>query len=185
MDGVLLDTERLSRSSFEQACIEFSYNLDETLFADLTGRSAPDHRAMLIAKYGNAGKKFDIRWKEIYHNSLDAEVPVMPGAEDFLKKARERRYILGIGTSSHTDKALELLGMAKLACYFHTVIGSDKVKFAKPSPDIYLHVMQKLNVIPEKCIIIEDSINGIKAAQKSGASVIKFLNSQSFEELLQ
>ena len=176
MDGVLLDTERLSRSSFEQACTEFSYHLDEALFADLTGRSAPDHRAMLIAKYGDAGINFDIRWKEIYLNSLDAEVPVMPGAEDFLKQARAQGYRLGVGTSSHTNKAVELLGRAGLAPYFKVIIGSDSVQRAKPSPDIYLHVMAVLDVTPEECIIIEDSENGVKAGIAAGAKVLMFAN---------
>ena len=168
----MLDTERLSRSSFEQACTEFSYHLDEALFADLTGRSAPDHRAMLIAKYGDAGINFDIRWKEIYLNSLDANVPVMPGAEDFLKRARARGYRLGVGTSSNTDKAVELLGRAGLAPYFKVIIGSDSVQRAKPAPDIYLHVMAVLEVTPEECIIIEDSENGVKAGIAAGTRVI-------------
>ena len=172
MDGVLLDTERLSRSSFEQACIEFSYHLDEVLFANLTGRSAPDHRSMLISKYGDAGINFDIRWKEIYLNSLDADVPVMPGAEDFLKQAQARGYILGVGTSSHTGKAVELLGRAGLAPYFKVIIGSNSVQRAKPAPDIYLHVMAVLDVTPEECIIIEDSENGVKAGIAAGAKVL-------------
>ena len=172
MDGVLLDTERLSRSSFEQACTEFSYHLDEALFAELTGRSGPVHRAMLIAKYGGAGIDFDIRWKEIYLSSLDAEVPVMPMAEDFLKQAKARGYILGVGTSSHSSKAVELLGRVGLAPYFKVIIGSDSVQRDKPAPDIYLRVMDFLEVTPEECIIIEDSENGVKAGIAAGAKVL-------------
>ena len=172
MDGVLLDTERLSRSSFEQACTEFSYHLDEALFAELTGRSGPVHRAMLIAKYGGAGIDFDIRWKEIYLSSLDAEVPVMPRAEDFLKQAKARGYILGVGTSSHSSKAVELLGRVGLAPYFKVIIGSDSVQRDKPAPDIYLRVMDFLEVTPEECIIIEDSENGVKAGIAAGAKVL-------------
>ena len=175
MDGVLLDTERLSRSSFEQACTEFSYHLDEPLFADLTGRSALDHRAMLIARYGDAGINFDIRWKEIYLKSLDANVPVMPGAEDFLRQAKARGYILGVGTSSPTNKAIELLGRAGLAPYFEVIAGSNCVARAKPAPDIYELLFAKLRVSPTHCLILEDSENGVNAAIDSGAHVVQLI----------
>ena len=171
MDGVLLDTERLSRSSFEQACTEFSYLLDEALFAQLTGRSATDHRTILIAKYGDAGIDFDIRWKEIYLNSLDAGVPVMPGAENFLKQAQTRGYRLGVGTSNHTNHAIDLLNKVGIAKYFNTIIGSDRVQNAKPAPDIYILVMDVLNVKASECVIIEDSENGYSAGARSGAEV--------------
>ena len=181
----MLDTERLSRSSFEQACTEFSYYLDEALFANLTGRSASDHRAILITKYGNAGINFDIRWKEIYLSRLDVQVPVMPGAKNFLKQAQKRGYKLAVGTSSHTDKAIELLCKAQLEQYFSVIVGSDKVQFAKPSPDIYLLIMEELQVTPKVCAIIEDSENGITAALRSGVTnVISFNKKTNFSKPL-
>lgn len=171
MDGVLLDTERLSRSSFEQTCVLFNTPLDERLFANLTGRSGPAHRQLLTEKYGDAGIEFDLKWKAIYQSSLNKKVPVMSGAAEFLKIVSTCGYQLAVGTSSHTEKAQDYLHRAGLAKFFSLIVGSDQVTNAKPAPDIYLLVMDKLGVKAKNCLIVEDSDNGVIAAFASGAQV--------------
>ena len=176
MDGVLLDTEKLSRSTFEQACAEFEYEVDEALFTNLTGRNASTQQDMLREVYGKPGIDFDQRWKDIYRTRLSAHVPVMPGAMKFLDIVQSAGYNLAVGTSSITDKAETYLQAAGLARYFSLIAGSDLVKKAKPEPDIYHYVMAHLGVQPKHTIIIEDSENGVKAALATGAQVVQIHN---------
>ena len=98
----------------------------------------------------------------------------MPGAENFLKQAYAQGLTLGVGTSSQTKKAIELLSKAGLAHFFKVIVGSDKVELAKPAPDIYFLTISKLNKSPKECLIIDDSLNGIKAALQTGAKVIQY-----------
>ena len=66
---------------------------------------------------------------------------------------------------------------------FETIICADDVTHAKPSPDIFLTAMAKLNSEPEDSIIIEDSITGVMAAKASGAFTIALTNTFPAKDL--
>ena len=91
MDGLLLDTERLSEDSFKQASSLFDLAFDTELFVALTGQSGQAHR-QILANYlpGEIDAvAFDRLWKQIYHDSLSEDVPVKPMAEDFLQNIQQ------------------------------------------------------------------------------------------------
>ena len=58
----------------------------------------------------------------------------------------------------------------------------DMVKRTKPYPDVFLYAMKKMKEKPQNCIIIEDSVNGIIAAQKAGVDVIAFIGNKMYRD---
>lgn len=66
-----------------------------------------------------------------------------------------------------------MLKSAELFDFFDIIIGNDEVAEAKPSPEIYLTAFSRLGVKPEEVVIVEDSPHGVKAAEDSGARVLK------------
>ncbi|MHA1899356.1 MAG: HAD family hydrolase, partial [Promethearchaeota archaeon] len=62
-------------------------------------------------------------------------------------------------------------------------VSAEDVKHAKPAPDIFLEAMNRLDIEPKKCIIIEDSLSGIIAAKKSGAFTIGLATTFPVEKL--
>ena len=78
----------------------------------------------------------------------------------FLARLHQAQLPICVATSSQTDKAEALLRRAGLAGFFDLIIGGDQVAHAKPAPDIYLLVMQKMGVMPTETIILEDSNHG-------------------------
>jgi beta-phosphoglucomutase-like phosphatase (HAD superfamily) len=56
---------------------------------------------------------------------------------------------------------------------FQAVIGSDQVRNGKPEPDIYLKAAGLLNARPERCLALEDSENGVRAAVGAGMTVVQ------------
>jgi beta-phosphoglucomutase-like phosphatase (HAD superfamily) len=70
--------------------------------------------------------------------------------------------------------------------YFEIVIGGDQVERGKPDPDIYLKAASALSAAPSKCLALEDSTNGVKAAVAAGMTVVQIPDLvQPNEELLQ
>ena len=104
MDGLLLDTERLSEDSFRQASTLFDLDFDTELFSALTGLSAPAHRKVLSTHLPDEVDvvAFERQWKQIYFDSLSEDVPVKPMAADFLKNIRQGAVPVAVATSSHT-----------------------------------------------------------------------------------
>lgn len=75
-----------------------------------------------------------------------------------------------VSSSSHhwVDGWLEKLG---LAGYFRTTVCRGDAPQIKPAPDLYLEAARRLGVPPAECLVIEDSLNGLKSAQAAGMSV--------------
>ena len=175
MDGLLLDTERLSEDSFRRASSLFDLDFDTELFAALTGLSGPAHRKILSAHLPDEVDvvAFERQWKQIYFDSLSEDVPVKPMAADFLKNIRQAAVPVAVATSSHTDKAIDQLNRAGLVPFLDLITGGDQVSQAKPNPEIYQRVITAFGVDSQQVLILEDSNNGVRAGLAAGANTIQ------------
>ena len=99
------------------------------------------------------------------------EVPVMPGAPAAVA-AVAARVPVAIASSAHPaviSAAVEAAGVARL---FRVVLSSDEVAAGKPAPDVYLEAARRLGVEPARCIVVEDSWNGVLAGRAAGMRVV-------------
>lgn len=172
MDGLLLDTERLSELSFRRCCREFDLPFYPTLFAELTGQTSAAHLDILRHHLADISVSFDHRWKQIYHEMLADHVPIKPQIPEMLARFKDRNIQLAVATSSQTDHARNHLKHAGLIDFFSQISGSDLVDKGKPAPDIYLLTLDKLQLPASACIVLEDSNNGVKAGLASGMRTI-------------
>lgn len=175
MDGLLLDTERLSEDSFRQTSTAFKLDFDDSLFAALTGLSGPAHLPVLKAHLPRhiEAAAFDKLWKQTYHNSLANEVPVKDQAAAFVSHIKATGVCVAVATSSRTDKAVDQLTKVGLASYFDLIVGGDQVSKAKPHPEIYHKVISSFHLQAEQVLVLEDSNNGARAGLAAGANVIQ------------
>jgi beta-phosphoglucomutase len=98
----------------------------------------------------------------------------MPGVEKLIKKLKECNYPLALASSSYPDVIEIILQKTGLKTYFDVVVDSQMAGASKPEPDIFLLAAEKLGIQPEKCIVIEDSTNGIRAAKSAGMFCIAY-----------
>jgi len=99
------------------------------------------------------------------------EVPLLPGAQEAVS-ALARHFPLGVASSSNRpliDLVLELTGMARL---FRATVSSEEVARGKPAPDVYVKAARRLGVEAAACAAVEDSTNGIIAADRAAMTVI-------------
>jgi HAD superfamily hydrolase (TIGR01509 family) len=102
-------------------------------------------------------------------------VPVIPGAPATVRRIAAR-WPVAIASSSNRDviaAALELLGLHDV---FGAVTSSDEVAHGKPEPDVYRLAAERLGAAPERCLVVEDSTNGILAGKAAGAYVVLIPN---------
>jgi HAD superfamily hydrolase (TIGR01509 family) len=102
-------------------------------------------------------------------------VPVIPGAPAAVRRIAAR-WPVAIASSSHRDviaAALDLLGLRDV---LGAVTSSDEVAHGKPEPGVYLLAAERLGVAPERCLVVEDSTNGILAGKAAGAYVVLIPN---------
>ena len=175
MDGLLLDTERITFKSFKNAFEEYGYGLTEAFYLTLIGGNVRAVKNACLDRYGS-WFPFDV----LYENQakLSEEyiskkgVPIKDGVNELIDYLKENNYKIALATSSNKEKAENLLELAKIKDKFDYMICGDEIVNSKPDPEIFLKAAKKIGAKPKECIVLEDSKAGIKAAVNAGMKAI-------------
>lgn len=188
MDGVLIDSE----PTHEKAIIALSRELGEELTDEATIHSfkgAPEKfmASRLIEIYPEQTRTAPelIRRKVALYASLFADhVQLIPQAMDFLQASRGKNRLHGLTTSASrvTQRlSFETFGFAR---YFDAIITGEDIINGKPDPEPFLSTASLLGLDPAACIVIEDSINGVRSGSAAGCTVIAITTTFPREALL-
>ena len=90
-----------------------------------------------------------------------------------LSKLHNSGYKIAVCSNSIRQTIELMMDRAHLTKYLDVIVSNEDVKKAKPDPEMYLTAMDKLNMQPEECIVVEDNPNGILAGKNSGANVLE------------
>lgn len=175
MDGLMLDTERISLRVWREAAVGLGFELDDTTCEMMIGRSQESNREMLVRRLGQACPVDDLieSAQNRYVQALKLEgVPVKPGLNELLHFLDSRGLPKAVATSTYTDLARHKLEQAGVLDRFDVVVGGDAVARGKPMPDIFLEAAARLARHPSECVVLEDSDPGIQAASAAGMRVI-------------
>jgi beta-phosphoglucomutase len=172
MDGVLADTEPLHVKAWDGALHEIDSALVVRERAKLAGMSSTEigEELIRIFKLSIGVEELVARKRQIYRKMIVDGLDPFPGLAGELANWKNGR--LSLVTSSTGWEAAMLLGHFGFAGWFDPVITCDDVTKAKPAPDSYLLAIKRLGVPAAGCVVVEDSANGIQAAQAAGARVV-------------
>lgn len=169
MDGVLADTEPLFYAATRDAIAPHPFT--EAEYARFIGTHGLGE--WLTAVYGFAPDFLHTRVMPVYYDAIARGLPALPGAAALLEAAHARGLAIAVASTSSHDSIERTLRAAGLRDYFPLVVSASDVARGKPAPDIYLHTARLLNVPPEFCIAIEDSVHGIVSASTAGMRVVQ------------
>jgi HAD superfamily hydrolase (TIGR01509 family) len=105
----------------------------------------------------------------------EQELPLIAGAVEAVERLAGR-YRLAVASSSNRPLIDAVLSASGLARFFEATVSSEEVPHGKPAPDVYLEAARRLGVEPARCAAVEDSGNGIRAAQAAGMRVVAIPN---------
>ena len=171
MDGVLFDTERLGLKLQLQAFREMGRPVTEELLMRTMGVSMASAREILLEALGRdfPYEQMVGRWTELMYEDMALHgIPQKPGIRELLNALKARGAKTAVATSNNRSIVENYMKLACLADEFDTVVCGDAIAQSKPAPDIYLAAAKRLGVPPEKCMGVEDSINGVKSVRAAG-----------------
>jgi len=175
MDGLLLDTERLARRALQLAGEEIGLDLRDDLCALMIGVPVDGCRRLLLSHFGAAAPAnalFAASSRHLHALIDEGDLQLQPGAIELLDLLDRMRLPHAVATSSSREKALHHLGRAGIAHRFDAVVTRDDVEHGKPFPDLFLRAAQLLRTAPARCLALEDSYNGVRAAWTADMPVI-------------
>lgn len=192
VDGVIADTEALNARVTARVFAEL-FGLDNIIredFSDGVGRSAEEYvkaglKAHAIITTDQQIQKATRVRQEYFLKVLDEEFLIpFPGVLELMDEAlKNKSFRLAIATSGTPEKSLAVLKAAEVPYEKMIYVNGNDVTHKKPCPDIFLLAARRLAIDPCKCVIIEDSPNGIHAAKAAGSKCIAVTNTFTTENL--
>jgi HAD superfamily hydrolase (TIGR01509 family) len=177
LDGVLLDSEQRWNEVKAALVLEAGGRWRDEAPVVMMGMSSPEWSVYLRDDLGvpmNPGaisREVVRRMDESY--ALD--LPLLPGAVAAVQ-ALAGRWPLALASSSNREIIDRFVELAGLADAFRVTVSSEEVARGKPAPDVFLEAARALGVEPGRCVAIEDSSNGLRAAVAAGMAVIAVPN---------
>jgi HAD superfamily hydrolase (TIGR01509 family) len=175
MDGLLVDSERLARESLVSTAAEFGLDPDLDLFTRMIGLPEDGSVRLLRAAYGDSfpAGRFIARAASDCITKLDAgHLGLKPGAAELIDWLDQSGLRKGVATSSSRAKATHTLSSVGVLDRFDVIVTRDDVARGKPHPDLFLRAALEMGVDSRRCLVLEDSYNGVRAAHAAGMRVV-------------
>ncbi|MFH2040091.1 MAG: HAD family phosphatase [Chloroflexota bacterium] len=171
-DGLILDTETPDLQAWQEIYTHYGQELSLQTWGQIVGGAGnsdfePASNLENILGYPIDKKSINQMARQLSDDAILLQ-PVLPGARNLLKAARNKPYRLAIASSSPHDWVDNHLKRLGLFDYFEAILCGDDVVHTKPDPALYLAALQALNVQASEAIVFEDSPNGIQAANSAG-----------------
>ena len=171
MDGTLIDSEEFHWISWrdtmanqgiaitrEQFLASFGLRNDSVLPRWLGAAATPER----IEKIANAKE-------EMYRHLVRTEgISPLPGVASWLHRLHSQGWLQAIASSAPRANVEAVLEALAVAQFFQGIVAAEDVHRGKPDPEVYLTAAARLGASPDRCIVVEDAVAGIKGARNAG-----------------
>ncbi len=181
MDGVLVDSEFLHIKAEKKTFSPYGIELSKEEINTYMGMGVKMMLKSLIQKYSlplTREALYCIHEKNL-SEIFQEELKMMPGVTEIISYLKNRKIKLAVASSSSLYLINLILQKMHLKSIFDVVLSGEEVANGKPFPDIFIKTAELLNVQPDRCVVIEDSKNGVTAAKNAGMLCIGFKSPNS------
>jgi beta-phosphoglucomutase len=170
-DGTLADTRKAVVQSFQKVLKEAGCSVSNEFIERRMGIGT---KKTIIEAFRECNKRLDVSTLEKLaqekidiHADLADSITLLDGATELLETLQGKTKI-ALATMSNRKVIDKLLPAKKLGRFFGVVVTADDVTKPKPDPEVFLAAAAKLGVEPEGCVVVEDSVFGVRAAKAAG-----------------
>jgi sugar-phosphatase len=166
MDGVLIDSEPLWKIAMEEVFHSLGSTLTKSDFQKTVGLRIDE-----VVHFWNHHENWGVENEQDVEEAIivkmieliAANAAPLSGVIETLSFLKNAGLKIGLGTSSSSRLIQVVLAELNIEHFFHFTHSAETEAYGKPHPAVYLTVAQQLNVSPHKCLVIEDSFNGVIA----------------------
>ncbi|MEQ7196406.1 HAD family hydrolase [Enterococcus avium] len=179
MDGVLVDSEYTYFQSKSQILSEAGHEVEDSYHFQFMGTTS-DYMwekmkqefslPLSVAEY--IQQMTALRQAMIKRDGIR----VIPHVQEFVKGLSQAGLKLAVASSSSLAEIKVNLAEIGLSEYFSEVVSTEEVEHSKPAPDVYLAAAERIGIVPENCLGIEDTKNGTGAVRNAGMVCVGFAN---------
>lgn len=188
MDGVIIDSELLHKKAYYETFESLGVTVSEELYKTFTGSSTLNAFQRLVAHFKLDDDPEELvlrkrkRYVDLFEN--DPTLHLVNGVEDIIKYFHSKGLTLVLASSSAMVNIDRVFKRFDLNQYFTAKISGADLVQSKPHPEIFEKAARLGNTPRENCVVIEDSDNGIKAANDAGIFVFGYKNPLATDQSL-
>jgi HAD superfamily hydrolase (TIGR01509 family) len=174
-DGTLANTKVAILISFHKALELISYQVPDEYIERRIGIGAADTFRGILKSAGMSVDEEIVRklveLKSLAQIQLSNQVHLFFGAKELLE-VLQGKVKLGLASMNNRSVIMDLLKRNNIIDCFDAVLTIESVSYSKPDPEIFLKVAHELGVVPSDCVVLEDSLFGVKAAKTAGMGCV-------------
>jgi HAD superfamily hydrolase (TIGR01509 family) len=173
-NGVIVDDESQHCDALVATLDEYGYSLDrETYYREYLGFDDRECFRFTFARMGLPQDDAAIaaavaRKHAVYRQAVSASLRLVPGADEFVENAALDGFQLAIVSGALRQEIEMVLELSGLRPHFAHIIAAEDVPACKPDPGGYTQAREMLELEHRRCVVIEDSIPGLRAARAAG-----------------
>lgn len=178
MDGVIVDTEPLHRKAYSKMFEEVGITVSDELYSSFTGQATLAICEKLVSTFSlnkSPNELVNIKrahFKYLFEN--DGSLQLLPGVLNLIQDYYQNNITLVVASSASMENINRVFDRFDLNSYFVAKLSGADLEKSKPHPKIFIKAAQAANTDRAHCIVIEDSTNGIKAANSAGIFCVGF-----------
>lgn len=181
-DGVLIDSEIISARMLVRELAALGVPIDLDYVAQhFLGRSYPTVMKLIRADFGvNLPLDFEEHYRRKLLAEFELSLTIMPGVAAVLEALPVAWCVATSSSPGRAARSLQITGLDRLIG--GRLFTAADVAHGKPAPDLFLHAAAQSGAAPNRCLVIEDSLNGIRAARAAGMTVWRFTGGSHLQD---
>jgi beta-phosphoglucomutase len=183
MDGVIVDTEPLHHKAYKQMFSKVGIEVSSNMYEGFTGQSTYDICKQLCSHFELKQNPQElVQLKRDFFTKLffeDDDLQLINGVEQLIKNYFDNGLTLILASSASMFTINNVMKRFNLDPYFSEKLSGADLKASKPHPEIFINAAKAARVLQNKCFVIEDSTNGIKAAKGAGIFCVAYKSEHS------
>jgi beta-phosphoglucomutase len=185
MDGVIADTNPTHKEIIKTFCDKHGKSFTEDFLVEkVYGRTNKEWIPELFGSISEEELNSYADEKErMFRGGYKDKLEPVKGLNIFLQQMKAKGIKMVVATSAPKENADFILRNLDIEHYFESILDSSHVDKGKPHPEVYLKASATIQSDPENCIVLEDSLAGVKAGLDAGCKVIGITTTHSKEEL--
>lgn len=170
-DGLMFETEIVSQQMWRDETARYGVTLPEDFFLKITGASRADVKEYEDSIPGLAEvlpliqkKRFNLDfWSSVHTDCLNKK-----GLISLFQYLEDQKIRIAVCSSSNSEYVSTLIRTVSIPLHVDVMVTGEMVEHSKPDPEVFLKAAEKLHIMPEECLVLEDSKQGIIAAWRAG-----------------
>lgn len=188
MDGVIIDSELLHKKAYYSTFESLGLDVSESLYKTLTGSSTINAFQKLVAHFDldHDPEKLVLQKRKVYVDLFenDPTLHLVDGVEELIKYLFDKGIKMVLASSSAMVNINRVFRRFNLDKYFVAKISGADLERSKPDPEIFIRAAELGQTAKAHCLVIEDSDNGVAAANAAGIYVVGYKNPLAADQLL-